>query len=212
MPVIVSSRRATSGEGGTRDDRATTRRMSPRSPRGPKRVRPLHGASSTARVLRDLGTRQELRRWIDGDHEREQHGDAAGAGVGLATEGMRPVGEMQFADFVSCGFDAVVNVAGKLWFRQRLAVPLVLRLPSGGGFSGAPAPLAEPRGVVHVRAGAEGGGAVDGRGCRGPADASHKARRSLARAMSTKPNRAGGRWGAASRDPRWPRRPPACRA
>jgi 2-oxoisovalerate dehydrogenase E1 component beta subunit len=61
-----------------------------------------------------------------------------GAGVGLATEGMRPVVEMQFADFVSCGFDAVVNVAGKLWFRQRLSVPLVLRLPSGGGFSGGP--------------------------------------------------------------------------
>jgi pyruvate/2-oxoglutarate/acetoin dehydrogenase E1 component len=61
-----------------------------------------------------------------------------GAGVGLAAEGMRPVIEMQFADFVSCGFDAVVNVTGKLWFRQRLSVPLVVRLPSGGGFSGGP--------------------------------------------------------------------------
>jgi 2-oxoisovalerate dehydrogenase E1 component beta subunit len=51
---------------------------------------------------------------------------------------MRPVCEMQFADFVSCGFDQLVNVAAKLHYRQGIAVPLVLRLPSGGGFSGGP--------------------------------------------------------------------------
>jgi 2-oxoisovalerate dehydrogenase E1 component beta subunit len=61
-----------------------------------------------------------------------------GAAVGLATEGLRPVVEMQFADFISCGFDQLVNVAGKLWFRQRLSAPVVVRLPSGGGFSGGP--------------------------------------------------------------------------
>jgi pyruvate/2-oxoglutarate/acetoin dehydrogenase E1 component len=69
-----------------------------------------------------------------------------GAGVGLAVDGLRPVVEMQFADFISCGFDAVVNVAGKLWFRQRLPVPLVLRLPSGGGFSGGPFHSQNPEG------------------------------------------------------------------
>jgi pyruvate/2-oxoglutarate/acetoin dehydrogenase E1 component len=46
--------------------------------------------------------------------------------------------EMQFADFISCGFDQLVNVAGKMHYRQGLAVPLVVRLPSGGGFSGGP--------------------------------------------------------------------------
>ena len=51
---------------------------------------------------------------------------------------MRPVCEMQFADFISCGFDQLVNVAGKMHYRQRLAVPLTIRLPSGGGFSGGP--------------------------------------------------------------------------
>jgi 2-oxoisovalerate dehydrogenase E1 component beta subunit len=45
---------------------------------------------------------------------------------------------MQFADFISCGFDQVVNVAAKLHYRQGVAVPLVIRLPSGGGFSGGP--------------------------------------------------------------------------
>jgi 2-oxoisovalerate dehydrogenase E1 component beta subunit len=61
-----------------------------------------------------------------------------GCAVGAAVVGMRPVCEMQFADFISCGFDQLVNVAGKMHFRQGLAVPLTVRLPSGGGFSGGP--------------------------------------------------------------------------
>jgi pyruvate/2-oxoglutarate/acetoin dehydrogenase E1 component len=61
-----------------------------------------------------------------------------GAAVGAAIEGLRPVCEMQFADFISCGFDQLVNVAAKMHFRQGLAVPMVVRLPSGGGFSGGP--------------------------------------------------------------------------
>jgi pyruvate/2-oxoglutarate/acetoin dehydrogenase E1 component len=61
-----------------------------------------------------------------------------GTAVGAAIEGMRPVCEMQFADFISCGFDQLVNVAAKLSYRQGVAVPMVVRLPSGGGFSGGP--------------------------------------------------------------------------
>jgi len=61
-----------------------------------------------------------------------------GAAVGAAAEGMRPVCEMQFADFISCGFDQLVNVAAKMHYRQGVAVPMVVRLPSGGGFSGGP--------------------------------------------------------------------------
>jgi pyruvate/2-oxoglutarate/acetoin dehydrogenase E1 component len=61
-----------------------------------------------------------------------------GAAVGAAVEGLRPVCEMQFADFISCGFDQLVNVAAKLHYRQGVAVPIVVRLPSGGGFSGGP--------------------------------------------------------------------------
>jgi pyruvate/2-oxoglutarate/acetoin dehydrogenase E1 component len=61
-----------------------------------------------------------------------------GTAVGAAVVGMRPVCEMQFADFISCGFDQLVNVAGKMHYRQGLAVPITVRLPSGGGFSGGP--------------------------------------------------------------------------
>jgi 2-oxoisovalerate dehydrogenase E1 component beta subunit len=61
-----------------------------------------------------------------------------GSAIGAAVVGMRPVCEMQFADFIACGFDQLVNVAGKMHYRQGLAVPLTVRLPSGGGFSGGP--------------------------------------------------------------------------
>jgi pyruvate/2-oxoglutarate/acetoin dehydrogenase E1 component len=61
-----------------------------------------------------------------------------GTAVGAAVVGMRPVCEMQFSDFVSCGFDQLVNVAGKMHYRMGLAVPITVRLPTGGGFSGGP--------------------------------------------------------------------------
>jgi pyruvate/2-oxoglutarate/acetoin dehydrogenase E1 component len=69
-----------------------------------------------------------------------------GAAVGAAVEGLRPVCEMQFADFISCGFDQLVNVAAKLHYRQGVAVPIVARLPCGGGFSGGPFHSQNPEG------------------------------------------------------------------
>jgi pyruvate/2-oxoglutarate/acetoin dehydrogenase E1 component len=61
-----------------------------------------------------------------------------GTAIGAAVVGMRPIAEMQFADFISCGFDQLVNVAGKMYYRQGLPVNVTVRLPSGGGFSGGP--------------------------------------------------------------------------
>lgn len=55
-----------------------------------------------------------------------------GCGVGAALAGMRPVVEMQFADFLAPGFNALVNNAAKLHWRWGRAVPLVVRLPYGG--------------------------------------------------------------------------------
>jgi 2-oxoisovalerate dehydrogenase E1 component beta subunit len=57
---------------------------------------------------------------------------------GAALMGMRPVAEMQFADFVSCGWDQLVTVSAKQFYRAGTPVPIVVRLPSGGGFSGGP--------------------------------------------------------------------------
>jgi len=61
-----------------------------------------------------------------------------GACTGAAIMGMRPVAEMQFADFISCAWDHLVTVAAKQRFRAGTPVPIVVRLPSGGGFSGGP--------------------------------------------------------------------------
>ena len=61
-----------------------------------------------------------------------------GACTGAAMMGMRPVAEMQFADFVSCAWDHLVTVAAKQRYRAGTPVPIVVRLPSGGGFSGGP--------------------------------------------------------------------------
>ncbi len=61
-----------------------------------------------------------------------------GVAVGLALEGYRPVVEYQFADFLTCGMNQIVNVAAKMRFRTGRAVPLVIRAPAGGGFSGGP--------------------------------------------------------------------------
>jgi len=61
-----------------------------------------------------------------------------GAAIGAAMMGLRPVAEMQFADFISCGFNQVVNMAAKVHYRWGVAVPMVIRCPSGGGVHGGP--------------------------------------------------------------------------
>jgi 2-oxoisovalerate dehydrogenase E1 component beta subunit len=61
-----------------------------------------------------------------------------GAAIGAALMGMRPVAEMQFADFISCTFDLVVNFAATNHYRWGAAVPIVIRAPSGGGLRAGP--------------------------------------------------------------------------
>jgi len=61
-----------------------------------------------------------------------------GAAIGAALMGMRPVVEMQFMDFIACGFDQIVNMAAKMHYRWGPAVPLVIRGPSGAGVHGGP--------------------------------------------------------------------------
>jgi 2-oxoisovalerate dehydrogenase E1 component beta subunit len=61
-----------------------------------------------------------------------------GAAIGAALMGMRPVVEMQFMDFIACGFDQIVNMAAKLHYRWGPAVPIVIRGPSGAGVQGGP--------------------------------------------------------------------------
>lgn len=61
-----------------------------------------------------------------------------GAATGAALVGMRPIAEMQFADFVTCGFNQLVNNTASIHYRWGLPVPMVVRLPSGGNIHGGP--------------------------------------------------------------------------
>ncbi len=59
-------------------------------------------------------------------------GATIGVCTGAALAGMRPIGEMQFNDFVASGFNALVNNAAKIRYRWKGEVPFVLRMPWGG--------------------------------------------------------------------------------
>jgi pyruvate/2-oxoglutarate/acetoin dehydrogenase E1 component len=84
-----------------------------------------------------LGFQEEFGPWRVIDMPLSETAIVAGAS-GAAMMGLRPVAEMQFADFVSCAWDHLVTVAAKQRWRAGTPVPFVLRLPSGGGFSGGP--------------------------------------------------------------------------
>jgi pyruvate dehydrogenase E1 component beta subunit/2-oxoisovalerate dehydrogenase E1 component beta subunit len=55
-----------------------------------------------------------------------------GAAVGSALEGMRPIVEMQFADFSLVAFNQIVNQAATMFWRTGTPCPITIRLPSGG--------------------------------------------------------------------------------
>jgi 2-oxoisovalerate dehydrogenase E1 component len=61
-----------------------------------------------------------------------------GLAAGAALMGYVPVVEMQFADFVACGFNQIVNVLAKLYYRFERPCPVVVRLPAGGGVGAGP--------------------------------------------------------------------------
>tara|TARA_B100000900_G_scaffold137678_1_gene116653 strand:- start:1359 stop:3326 length:1968 start_codon:yes stop_codon:yes gene_type:complete len=61
-----------------------------------------------------------------------------GACLGLSLEGFKPVVEMQFADFISCGFNQVINNLAKTHYRWNHPVSVTLRMPTGGGVNAGP--------------------------------------------------------------------------
>jgi 2-oxoisovalerate dehydrogenase E1 component beta subunit len=63
----------------------------------------------------------------------------AGVSIGMAIDGLRPVAEMQFADFIFPGFNQLIQEAARIRYRSNgdFSVPLVVRAPYGGGVHGA---------------------------------------------------------------------------
>ena len=61
-----------------------------------------------------------------------------GIALGLSLKGYKAMVEMQFADFVTCGFNQIVNNAAKLHYRWGQNVDMVIRMPTGGGVGAGP--------------------------------------------------------------------------
>ena len=61
-----------------------------------------------------------------------------GAAIGAAMAGMRPIIEMQFADFSITGFNQIVNNAATQFWRTNIPCPITIRLPAGGTSGGGP--------------------------------------------------------------------------
>ncbi|MFC6661375.1 alpha-ketoacid dehydrogenase subunit beta [Deinococcus multiflagellatus] len=61
-----------------------------------------------------------------------------GAAVGMAVRGLRPIAEIQFADYMGPGFDQIISQAAKIRYRSagQFTAPMVIRTPSGGGVKG----------------------------------------------------------------------------
>ncbi len=74
-----------------------------------------------------------------------------GMAIGMAVAGMRPIVELQFADFISLAYDQLVTEAAKAHYRFGISVPLVVRTPSGGGVGAGPFHSQSPEGIFsHV--------------------------------------------------------------
>ena len=61
-----------------------------------------------------------------------------GAAQGLSINGMKAIVEMQFADFVTCGFNQIINNLAKTHYRWGQAIDVVIRMPTGAGVSAGP--------------------------------------------------------------------------
>src|SRR5438045_7319125 len=83
-----------------------------------------------------LGFQEEFGPWRVIDAPLSETAIVGGC-TGAAIMGLRPVAEMQFSDFISCGWDQLVTVAAKQRWRAGTPVPIPVRLPSGGGVSAA---------------------------------------------------------------------------
>lgn len=71
---------------------------------------------------------------------------AVGCAIGLAMEGFKPVVEMQFADFISCGFNQIVNNLSKGQYRWMPPLNVTIRAPHGAGVAAGPFHSQSPEG------------------------------------------------------------------
>ena len=108
-----------------------------------------------------------------------------GAAVGSALMGQRPIAEMQFMDFIACGFDQIVNMAAKMHYRQPHGRADGDPRSIGRRRARRPVSLAEPGSVVRPHAGPESRCAVQSGRCLRPDQVGDTRRRSRCSTSST---------------------------
>ncbi len=88
-------------------------------------------------------------------------GGIIGTAIGMALYGLRPVPEIQFADFIYPAFDQIVNEVAKFRYRSggQYPCPMVIRTPYGGGIRGGHYHSQSPEALLHPHRRAQGGGA-----------------------------------------------------
>src|SRR5438067_973072 len=84
-----------------------------------------------------LGFQEEFGAWRVIDAPLSETAIVGGC-TGAAIMGMPPVAEMHFAVFIPCAWAQLVPAAARRRWRAGTPVPITIRLPSGGGFSGGP--------------------------------------------------------------------------
>ncbi len=105
-----------------------------------------------------------------------------GAAIGMAIYGLRPVPEIQFADFIYPAYDQIVNELAKFRYRSggQYTAPVVIRTPYGGGIRGGHYHSQSPEAYFVHTAGPEGGDPVEPLRRQGPPALGHPRRGSRA--------------------------------
>ena len=130
-------------------------------------------------------------------------GGIVAAAIGMGVNGLKPVAEIQFADYIYPAFDQVVSELARLRYRTagEFSAPVTIRTPCGGGIRGGQTHSQSPEGHLHARLRHQGGDAVQSLRRQGPADQRHRGRRSggvlraqahLQRTVRRRPAQAGG--------------------
>jgi 2-oxoisovalerate dehydrogenase E1 component beta subunit len=80
-------------------------------------------------------------------------GGIVGTAIGMAAYGLKPVIEIQFADYIYPGYDQIVSEVAKIRYRTagEWTMPMVIRSPYGGGIFGGQTHSQVARGAVHPR-------------------------------------------------------------
>ena len=107
-------------------------------------------------------------------------GGIIGCAIGMGVNGLRPVAEIQFADYIYPGLDQIISELARLRYRTGWRVffaPVTIRTPCGGGIRGGQTHSQSPEGAVHARLRTQGHHAVQSLRRERPADQCHRGRR-----------------------------------